>query len=92
MTNSIKVYPGLLYVFSIGCDIGVGSVTTWYKHSDNSDPLSEWDVLKAKNYHLATAGTVTFAVREPTEVQFTVGFTYYGASGEVGLFEVHVPQ
>ncbi len=91
ITNSVKVYPGVQYVFSIGCDIAVVSVTTWYKNRDESDPLSEWDVLIVRDWHHSTTGTMTFEVHETTEVQFTVGFGYFGASGEVGLFQVNVP-
>lgn len=90
MTNSVKVYPGVRYIFSIGCDIAVASVTTWYKNRDDSDPVSDWNVLIAKDYHHSMAGTMAFEVSEPTEVQFTVGFAFFGASGEVGLFQVNV--
>lgn len=90
ITNSFKVYPGIRYIFSIGCDIAVVSVTTWYKNRDDSDPLSDWNVLMVKDFHHSTAGTMTFEVHEPTEIQFGVGFTFFGASGEAALFQVNV--
>ena len=89
-TIPIKLYPGLLYVFSVGCDVGLGSVTTWSKNRDDSDPLSDWSVLKAQDYHHHTAGTMNLAVQETTEVEFSVGFTFFGATGEIGLFQVNV--
>ena len=89
-TVPIKLYPGLVYVFSIGCDLGLGSVIAWSKNRDNSDPLSDWTVLKARDFLHNTAGTMSFQVRETTEVEFSVGFTFFGATGEVGLFQVNV--
>jgi len=90
LSTPIRVYPGLQYVFSIGCDVGVGSVVTWFKNRDTSDPLHDWSVLNEKDYRYSTTGTLDFEVSETTEVQFEVRFSFYGGSGEVGLFRVNV--
>ena len=89
-TSSVKVYPGIRYVFSIGCDVAIESITTWYKNGDDSDPLHDWNVLTSKNNGHSAVGTVSFEVPETAEVQFQVRFAYFGASGEVGLFEINV--
>ena len=89
-TIPIKLYPGLIYVFSIGCDVGLATVTTLSKNHDDSDPLDDWSVLRVKDYRHSTAGTMNLVVQEPTEVEFTVRFSFFGASGEIGLFQVNV--